>query len=109
MLTSYTTAVANSLRIPRGSNLSSYSKLYLAFFISGSFHALGQLHLPRPSNITAAECSIGFFLFFVWQATAITIEDFVQWLVRKSGWRVSEKNWLYLGIYIDVVQLLVSR
>lgn len=91
MLTSYTNAVANSLRIPRGSNVSSYTKLYLAFCISGSFHALGQLHLPRPSNITAAEGSTGFFLFFVWQAVAITVEDFVQWVVRKSGWRVSGK------------------
>ncbi|KAI1457506.1 toxin biosynthesis protein [Annulohypoxylon moriforme] len=77
MLTSYTDAFANFLGIPRGCNLSSYTKLYLAFLISGSFHTLGQLHLPRPSNITAEDCALGFLLFFLWQAAAITLEDFV--------------------------------
>ncbi|KAH6666346.1 toxin biosynthesis protein [Halenospora varia] len=86
MLTSYTDAFANMLKIPRGTNLSSYTKLYLAFLLSGTFHSLGQLHLPRSSNITAGECAEGFFLFFVWQAAAITAEDFAKWIVRKNGW-----------------------
>lgn len=77
MLTSYTDAFAHFLGIPRGCNLSSYTKLYLAFLISGTFHTLGQLHLPRPSNVTAEECSLGFLLFFAWQAAAITVEDLV--------------------------------
>lgn len=84
MLTSYTDTFANLLGIPRGCNISSYTKLYLAFLISGSFHALGQLHLPRPANISASECSLGFLLFFIWQAIAITAEDFVIWVWRNS-------------------------
>ncbi|ETS77620.1 hypothetical protein PFICI_09682 [Pestalotiopsis fici W106-1] len=84
-LTSFTDMFCDMSRIPRGTNLSSYTKLYLAFLISGTFHALGQLHLPRPSNITAAECTMGFIYFFMSQAIAITLEDFVIWLGCSSG------------------------
>jgi hypothetical protein len=85
MLTQYTDAFASLLHIPKGTNLSSYTKLYLAFLISGFFHAFSQLQMPSPINITGKERTAGFFLFFVWQAVAITLEDLAQWLARKYG------------------------
>ena len=85
MLTSYTNAFIQILKIPRGTNLSSYTTLYLAFTMSGAFHALSQLQMPCPTNITPAERTVGFFLFFVWQAAAITLEDLMQWCWRKAG------------------------
>ncbi|KAG9230929.1 toxin biosynthesis protein [Amylocarpus encephaloides] len=85
MLTLYTDSLADLLRIQRGTNLSSYTKLYLAFAISGMFHALSQLQMPCPTNITPSERCWGFFLFFVWQTVAITLEDCVQWLYKKAG------------------------
>jgi hypothetical protein len=85
MLTQYTDALAKALHIPRGTNFSSYTKLYTAFLISGTFHAMSQLQMPSPINITASERTVGFFLFFVWMMAAITIEDFVQWVVKRVG------------------------
>ncbi|KAJ8069763.1 hypothetical protein OCU04_000182 [Sclerotinia nivalis] len=90
MLTMYTDGFANYFGIPRGTNISSYTKLYIAFSISGIFHALSQLQMPCPTNITPAERTLGFFLFFVWQMAAITFEDFVQWMIPKpigGRWR----------------------
>ncbi|CAI6334459.1 unnamed protein product [Periconia digitata] len=84
MLTQYSDAVATFFRIRKGTNMSSYTKLYTAFLISGTFHALSQLQMPSPINITAEERTRGFFLFFVWQMAAITLEDFVQWIVRTT-------------------------
>jgi hypothetical protein len=85
MLTQYTESLATFLSIPKGTNLSSYTKLYAAFVFSGFFHALSQLQMPSPTNITASERTVGFFLFFLWMSAAITIEDFVQWVLRHSG------------------------
>ncbi|KAF2014406.1 hypothetical protein BU24DRAFT_423362 [Aaosphaeria arxii CBS 175.79] len=104
MLTSFTDAFADALGIARGTNVSSYSKLFLAFFISGSFHALSQLNMPRPANITAEECSIGILKFFIWQACAITAEDFVQWLWRKTGWSTTSiRNIGYLWVFTSLL------
>lgn len=43
--------------------------------------------LPIPSNITVKEVTEGWIRFFIWQAAAITFEDFVQWIWRKLGGR----------------------
>jgi hypothetical protein len=96
MLTQYTEALATFLRIHKGTNLSSYTKLYAAFLFSGFFHAFSQLQMPSPVNITTEERTVGFFLFFVWMMAAITMEDFVQWLVKplgSHGW-MSEGSWV---------------
>ncbi|KAI0401587.1 membrane bound O-acyl transferase family-domain-containing protein [Xylaria palmicola] len=85
MLTSYTDAFVDALGIPRGTNWSSYTTLYLAFLFSGTFHALSQRQLPCPVDVSDSERVTGFFLFFVWQAVAITFEDFAQWLWRRGG------------------------
>ena len=85
MLTTYTRVFVDSLGIKHGTNMSSYTQLWLAFLFSGTFHALSQLTLPSPINITISERTTGFLLFFVWQAAAITFEDFVQWLWKQAG------------------------
>ncbi|KAI1823902.1 membrane bound O-acyl transferase family-domain-containing protein [Xylaria intraflava] len=83
MLTSYTDAFIDAVGIPRGTNWSSYTTLYLAFAISGTFHALSQRQMPCPVDVTDTEQVTGFFLFFVWQAAAITFEDFIQWCWKR--------------------------
>lgn len=83
MITQYADAMAAVFNIPKGTNLSSYSKLYFAFLFSGTFHALSQLQMPSPVNITVSERTVGFLLFFIWQMAAITLEDFAQWLGKK--------------------------
>lgn len=72
------------LNITRGTTLSSYTQLWLAFAISGTMHANSMLGLPRPLNITTAECTLGMLRFFLWQALAITGEDFFMWGCRSS-------------------------
>lgn len=107
MLTQYTEALASLLRIPKGTTLSSYAKLYTAFLFSGFFHALSQLQMPSPSNITDAERTIGFFLFFVWMMAAITIEDFCQWMakplrsrgfLRDGSWPSTLLGWVWVTV-----------
>ena len=71
--------------IKRGTNMFSYTQLRLAFTLSGIFHALSQLMAPSPINITSEERTVGIFLFFLWQAAAITIEDCVHWLWKEGG------------------------
>ncbi|KAF1950187.1 hypothetical protein CC80DRAFT_496999 [Byssothecium circinans] len=83
MLSQYTEAFGNFFGIPKGTLISSYTKLWLAFTISGTFHSLSSLQMPHPINLTPGERSLGFFYFFVWNASAITLEDFLQWCVRK--------------------------
>jgi hypothetical protein len=70
-------------RIPKGTNTSSYTKLWLAFLISGFFHSVSSLQMPHPNNLTPSERSLGFFWFFIWNASAITLEDFLQWVARR--------------------------
>ncbi|OCL14899.1 toxin biosynthesis protein [Glonium stellatum] len=108
MLTSYADSFADALRIPRGTNLSSYTKLYLSFFISGAFHALSQLQMPCPINISVSDRTTGFFLFFVWQAAFITFEDFVQWLVRKTAWGPLKKEGGVLRVWIGYLWVIVA-
>jgi hypothetical protein len=85
MLTTYTDVAINTMGIPRGTNWSSYTTLYLAFAISGTFHSLSQLQMPCPADVLDSERTVGFFLFFVWQAAAITIEDVAQWVWKRYG------------------------
>ncbi|KAF2179246.1 hypothetical protein K469DRAFT_754016 [Zopfia rhizophila CBS 207.26] len=92
-LTKATGFVVDVLRIPRGSNLSSYTQIWLAFAISGLMHTQFFVLLPYPSNINFSERTMGVMAFFMWQAAAITLEDFVQWVWCKSGGSVEKSNW----------------
>ena len=69
--------VANKLlKFPRGSNRSSYTQLYIAFFLSGLLHASGDFTLEKRVVYRS-------FKFFLLQAVAITFEDFVMYTVKR--------------------------
>ena len=77
------------LGVKRGSSISSHSQLWLAFAISGVTHAQSFHILPCPDNITFNERTVGVVQFFLWQAAAITFEDFAQWAWRQAGGKTS--------------------
>ena len=89
VLTTFTGAFVDAVGIKRGSTLSSYTQLWLAFLISALMHAQSFLILPSPTNITLSERTVGVVQFFLWQAAAITFEDFVQWLWARLGGKTS--------------------
>ena len=75
--------VANKfLRFPRGSNRSSYTQLYFAFFLSAILHLSGDFMLEKRVVYRS-------FKFFLLQAVAITFEDLVIYiangLLRRRG------------------------
>lgn len=60
----------------RGSKLSSYTQLYVAFIISGIGHAISIAYYPFREGVPADSSHyIGTLWFFVAQALAITFED----------------------------------
>lgn len=67
-----------------GTNLSAYTQLYIGFFLSGIIHMGGDCMVMQDLFV--------FFTvrFFLLQAVAITVEDFVQWFTKswrlKMGW-----------------------
>ena len=61
----------------KGSNASSYSQLYTAFFLSGVFHCFGDLAVGAPFGSSMP--------FFVANAAAITLEDAVIAVGRRLG------------------------
>jgi hypothetical protein len=44
-----------------------------------------MLGLPAPANITKGERTLGMIQFFLFQATIISFEDFIQWGWKKLG------------------------
>ncbi|KAI0114680.1 membrane bound O-acyl transferase family-domain-containing protein [Hypoxylon sp. NC0597] len=82
-ITSFSNAFARFLGMKKGSTTYSYVHLWTAFAISGAFHAGSMLILPSPVNITQSERTVGILLYFLWQALAITLEDFIQWTWRR--------------------------
>ncbi|KAH8888278.1 toxin biosynthesis protein [Thozetella sp. PMI_491] len=109
--TKLTGFVVDRLGIRRGTNLSSYLQIWIAFAFSGFMHAQSMLLLPRPPNITATESTVGVMAFFLWQAAAITAEDLAQWLWRKvSGDVMIDRrirkwlgySWVILSFWISL-------
>jgi hypothetical protein len=92
-LTTLAYSVMDALNITRGTTLASYAHIWLAFFISGFMHAQSMALLPRPANITLYEATAGTLYFFLWQALAITAEDFVLWVWKASGRGVEPAAW----------------
>lgn len=74
-------ACCRALGLRPGSRASSYTQLYVGFAVSGFLHCGGDL-LVSPSLFGAS------FPFFIAQAFAITFEDAVIGLVRRSGIKV---------------------
>lgn len=60
-------------KFPRGTNRSSYAQLYIAFFLSGVIHFAGDFM----ANQRVVYHS---FKFFLLQALAITVEDFIVYI-----------------------------
>ena len=56
------------LKCPRGSNRSSYTQLYFAFFLSGAIHFAGDFMSQKRTVYHS-------FKFFFLQAVGITLED----------------------------------
>ncbi|RXW19039.1 hypothetical protein EST38_g6808 [Candolleomyces aberdarensis] len=79
-LTAHGTFFANVLGIPKG-RFRSYFSLYVAFFISGLIHYFGDYKIIQ-------NWSGGSLIYFTLQAVAITFEDGVVGLVRRSGVKV---------------------
>lgn len=79
-LTGHGTAFANALRLPKG-RVRTYFCLYTAFFISGLIHYFGDFMIIQ-------NWSGGSLIYFTSQACAITFEDAIQGLVRRSGVKV---------------------
>ena len=68
--------VANKfLKFPRGTNWSSYTQLYIAFFLSGLLHFSGDFMLEKRMVYRS-------FKFFLLQAAVITFEDFVIYIAK---------------------------
>jgi hypothetical protein len=71
MFTGLGRLVANKvLKFPRGTNRSSYTQLYVSFFLSALLHATREFMFERRLVYRS-------FKFFFLQALAITFEDFV--------------------------------
>ncbi|KAI1792380.1 membrane bound O-acyl transferase family-domain-containing protein [Ganoderma leucocontextum] len=70
-------AVSSTLGFKKGSNASSYSKLYTAFFLSGLLHSFGDLALGEPFGKSMP--------FFLTNAVAITFEDAAISVARRLG------------------------
>jgi len=69
--------VANKvLKFPRGTNRSSYTRLYVGFFLSGVVHCLGDFMVEK----RIVYRSINFFLL---QAVVITCEDSVIYIAKR--------------------------
>ena len=69
--------VANKfLKFPQGSNRSSYTQLYVAFFLSGVIHSSGEYMFEK--RLVSRS-----FNFFFLQALAITFEDFAIYTTKR--------------------------
>ena len=77
MLVGHGRLVANKIfKFPRGTNRSSYTQLFVAFFLSGVFHFAGEYMYERKMVYRS-------LIFFPLQAVAITMEDFVVYLSKQ--------------------------
>lgn len=76
MLSGWGRLVSNKLlKFPRGTNRSSYTQLYVGFFLSGIFHCFRE-------SITQKRIVPHNLKFFLLQAVAITFEDFVIYVTK---------------------------
>ncbi|RDL35145.1 uncharacterized protein BP5553_07076 [Venustampulla echinocandica] len=80
------TILTRFVPIARGTLLSKYLQLYLAFIASGLLHTLGAMNATTSSH----ENNMLQLTFFLVQPVAITIEDFAVYLGEKWG---AKKSW----------------
>ena len=78
MLAGYGKLIANKLlKFPRGTKRSAYTQLYVAFFLSALVHLAADFMLDKRMAYRS-------FKFLLYQAVAITIEDFVIAIAKRS-------------------------
>ena len=90
------------LKFPRGTNRSSYTQLYVGFFLSGLLHASGDFMVERRVMYRSLK-------FFLIQAVAISFEDSVIYiakgLFRRGGIEIrrekDDKSWT--GVVVRVI------
>ena len=76
MLTGLGRLVANKfLKFPHGTNRSSCTQLYVAFFLSGLIHFSGDFMIGKHHHYSSLK-------FFLLQPIAITFEDFVIYIAK---------------------------
>ena len=77
MLAGFGRLVANDfLKFPHGTNRSSYTQLYVAFLLSGFLHFAGDFIIEKRIVYHS-------FKFFLLQAIAITLEDFILYIAKR--------------------------
>src|SRR5258708_7187202 len=77
MFTGLGRLIANKiLKFPRGTNRSSYTQLYVAFFLSSVIHCSGEFMFERRVVYLS-------FKFFFLQALVVTFEDFVIYVANR--------------------------
>ena len=78
MLSGVGKLVANDiLKFPRGTNLSAYTQLYVSFLLSGIIHFGGDYLAERRVVLRSIK-------YFLLQAVAITFEDIVIYVAKRS-------------------------
>ncbi|GFF55326.1 hypothetical protein IFM46972_10238 [Aspergillus udagawae] len=79
----------------RPGTIRTYIRLWLSFAISGVMHWAAIYIIPAPMNLSFSERSVGFVKFFLLQAAAITLEDFVQFLYQRiaPGMAATPRRW----------------
>ncbi|KIY66056.1 hypothetical protein CYLTODRAFT_491795 [Cylindrobasidium torrendii FP15055 ss-10] len=98
--------LVKTLRIPRGTNLSSYTQLYTAFILSGVLHACAEYSITDHWGYSNA------LVFFPAQAVGIMFEDAVVYLGRVVGFpkrlgRAIGSVWVLLWFVYTLPVLLV--
>ncbi|EMD58400.1 hypothetical protein COCSADRAFT_176603 [Bipolaris sorokiniana ND90Pr] len=102
-LSGLTGSLVDALGITRGTNASSYTQLWISFAVSGFMHAASMTLMPCPANIPEWHRWRGLLLYFLWQAAAITIEDFVIFTGQKLlGGIQTRKKWVHCLGYLWV-------
>jgi hypothetical protein len=106
-VSTWSNALVDFLGISHGTNASSYTQLWFGFLLSGYFHSTSHMILPSPTNINVPERTYRIVAFFVIQAAAITLEDFVKWVwCKRLGFGEGNSKWRNAVGYVWVVGLL---
>lgn len=107
-------AISTTIGFKRGTLGSSYTQLYVAFFLSGLIHTAGDVVLSHTSTASRPFFSMQFFLL---QAFVITIEDTLIWIAQRQGvkgsvwtrvlgyvWVVTWFGWCVSGFVRDMIR-----
>jgi hypothetical protein len=85
------------ITIPRGTLVSRYTQLYLAFIATTLLHHSGAMNITSSSS----ENNLNQVAFFMLQPVAITFEDFVIYLGKKAGVKESRKILVSTYSYLE--------